>query len=251
MSHVSRTACRPRPARARSARCGRPRASRRGRADRSATRCGGSSSNSMTVLTIEYGMPDLHLHAELRPERKPLPRALGVAHRRRTRRSSRCGSGSDEQFEDLLRRRRDHPFNGDNVGDSSLISGSPGSSRCCAVRHRQQLEQLAVGIADEHGGADVRRARSPRRRLGNARAHRGDVVDRQREVRESGFVHRARPGTAASARRPRSAAARAPGRRGRDTRAVIPSGGVSDSSCAELSSGGLISRSSTKPNSSQ
>ena len=70
------------------------------------------SSNSMTVLTIEYGSAHLHRHAERAPELEPSAARPSRRGPCRNRRSPRCSGRIHEEGEDRLGGCRDQPLDG-------------------------------------------------------------------------------------------------------------------------------------------
>ena len=85
------------------------------------------SSNSTTVLTIEYGSPIFIDMPNWLPEREPLLGLLGLAHAARTVDVAVAG-GVGEQVEDRLGRSRDEPLHGLGVGHRGIV----GAGRCPA-----------------------------------------------------------------------------------------------------------------------
>src|SRR2546423_314052 len=68
------------------------------------------------------------------------------------------------------------------------------SANGVSVGHGQQLDELAVGITDEHAAADVRVRQHFAAEVRDPCQRRRNVVDAQRDVREPRLVHGPRSG---------------------------------------------------------
>ena len=226
-------------------------------------RCGSTRRATATRRAgelVRASRGDAHTTAGLaarRPaRRRPTGRGPGVRRtddgRRRRGRARRALPGPPEvttpALELLLRRPEPAARPGVPVRRQSLTRRA--LAHRVPVRHREQFEELAVGVADERTDADVRLRQhltAEFRAPGRATASRSSTLN-EMCVRPGSFIVRGavRLGLAV----------------GREVQqlqheavadeidAVMPSGGVSCSSAAESSSGGLISRSTVNPSSS-
>ena len=115
------------------------------------------SSNSTTVLTIEYGMPIFIDMPNVQPSASALGSVLGVAHGARAV-DVVMAVGVGEEVEDRLGRRGDHAFDGDDVSGIrhaarvptgvSLLLSDPAAGR----RGQATDSERGVVMADDRRG---------------------------------------------------------------------------------------------------